>query len=470
MISRNCLPHIAAAGMELSWITGIALTAIYFSGAPASLFYYSLVSFVAVFIITAAMKVKQRKTFLKFAVYFFVYILLILQALRLSGLRLFPFFNSVWWQQTAPGQHSLSDWIIWAITFTLISISFISAYYTARKGQTYYRLAARFDLGILIFITLFITLSALSGPVYLLLLLSALFFAISLPALFMVRYIEAAKRGAVITGKGKIAVIYFTTTIIVGGITATLLLYPFLTITAERGYSLMEQAGKIALYFFSSAVLFFHNFGKNIRSDNSVVSDTLLYQGPSGYMPQPDRELSFLEHLFVWGSLVLIALIIFTATGLLVRFLYIKLMKEDPDITGQEDSHGLLLMLIFHFFNVLAFLKNFLSLVRLKVRGNPQTDKYKAGRAFYRLLTWGRRSGFKRKETETAEEYVRALAIYFPGKQADFNLVLQIFQEEIYGEKLPNNEKLKKGEKAIRKLYSPLNWPARLRIRITERR
>ena len=450
----------AAIGIELCWIAGVSTTLIYYSNASQSLFWQPPISFFAAFLITALVGMKRKKKIFTLAIFIPVFILLMLNAAYLAGST---------WPAVAGSQQSLQFWITAVTAFSLTIISCASGYFTAVREHTYYRFAARFDLGILIFVTLLIITGILAGPTNQLLLQAIIFFIISLPALLITRYIDANKKGAVIAGKGNVTVFHFTVIIITGGITASLLLYPLLTAAADTGYSLLDQAGRTAVSLFSSAILFIYSLRRRVRIDDPQQQGQPLEQDTPGLAPLGERDISIFEQVFALGSLLILSLIILAAAGFIIKYLYIKYVKED----GRSDEGETISLVIFIkkiFHDILHTIKALFRQVGFTLNRKKRMTYLSARDVFYQFLQWGKRSGLDRRDTETAAEYTKAISHLYPGWREDFDQMLQIFHDEIYGEQAPDKKQLLMAKKTVRKLYSPLMWPPRLRTRLSTRK
>jgi hypothetical protein len=78
-------------------------------------------------------------------------------------------------------------------------------------------------------------------------------------------------------------------------------------------------------------------------------------------------------------------------------------------------------------------------------------------------MGWGHHSGLPRSLSETPNEYEMRLGHRFPALKKEIGVITKAFNQEVYGEMVPEAQQLKLAQLAWRKLCSPLHWPIRLR-------
>ena len=78
------------------------------------------------------------------------------------------------------------------------------------------------------------------------------------------------------------------------------------------------------------------------------------------------------------------------------------------------------------------------------------------------LLRWGNIGGLKHEHNETPLEYSDRLGSTFPRAQSEITLIINLFQQETYAEQVVDKEQFYKAQSALKRLRSPLLWPARL--------
>jgi hypothetical protein len=88
------------------------------------------------------------------------------------------------------------------------------------------------------------------------------------------------------------------------------------------------------------------------------------------------------------------------------------------------------------------------------------------------LLTWGRHSGFAHALSETPKEYGLRLKHHFPILTKEIELIVESFNEVVYGEMSLGQHQSALTQTAWRRLRSPRYWPSRFRnwfLRSSER-
>jgi hypothetical protein len=79
------------------------------------------------------------------------------------------------------------------------------------------------------------------------------------------------------------------------------------------------------------------------------------------------------------------------------------------------------------------------------------------------LLIWGRHSGLVHSLSETPKEYGLRLKHRFPILTRDIELIVESFNEVVYGEMDLGKHQLALTQTAWRRLRSPRHWPSRFR-------
>ncbi len=93
----------------------------------------------------------------------------------------------------------------------------------------------------------------------------------------------------------------------------------------------------------------------------------------------------------------------------------------------------------------------------------------KAGEFYRMLLLWGRRSGIAGLINETPLEYGARLKYNFPRLNSEIGLIVSSFNSEVYGGVNLSREIITNTRSAWHRVRSPRNWPARLRLLLTDR-
>lgn len=80
------------------------------------------------------------------------------------------------------------------------------------------------------------------------------------------------------------------------------------------------------------------------------------------------------------------------------------------------------------------------------------------------VLRWGRRSGLPTLSGETPLEYGRRLARHFPHLEKEIEIIIEAFNEEVYGKIETDDERIGRLLSARGSLRRPRHWPARIRV------
>jgi hypothetical protein len=89
----------------------------------------------------------------------------------------------------------------------------------------------------------------------------------------------------------------------------------------------------------------------------------------------------------------------------------------------------------------------------------------KTAAEFYAALQkWGRRTGLARLAQETPTEYGGRMTTALPRLEPEFRVIIDAFNEEVYGETRLDEVGLATTRKAMRRLRRPSLWFSRMRL------
>ncbi len=462
----NLLLFSASAGMELAWLLAAAILVLSLAGMPP-LF---LLQAFAVFLLAALLTIYTGKSGWRI-LYRLILHLIVATALLLSALKnVIAYFRNI-----SPGIRGIVDGIFtgpqtnmeglgWFLAIITIFIMYIHGISLARRTISYRNVTVRFDLGITVFILLFIIAGAAEVPVLPILSLLFAFFIFSLPAVAMSRYRQTGTRSDFIqkySSSGPVLIL--TLFVLITGSGVALLFYPFLLQAAQAGQVVLEQYGVPLAELLARMILF-------VYSPRSRLADT-PDEGFTGTEPGdavfPDNGAAgFLDHLILWGGMAFSAaaalIAIYFGLRYLVKWLLSGADSEENRI-GFSFSTFLLLLLrkLASFF--IMIVARWKTVVRRNFRQPGESD---AACLFRKLLAWGARSGRPRWKTETPNEYTQALKNIFLSLGNEINLIAESFNREIYGRQTTRPEHNRKLYRAWRRLQHPALWPARFKMRL----
>jgi hypothetical protein len=288
-----------------------------------------------------------------------------------------------------------------------------------------------------------------------------------LPAIALSRYRFADDRGTVLRqhrGSGK--VLLFTAAILLAGSGILLLFYPFLTLTAQTGYTFIAQTGSQMAAFLGRIIMIVNEFGSRIRIGIPAASDS---EGGAELVKQfapVNGSSSLVEQVFLWG-IIMALLLLMLAVAVWVFWRLIRWLLSGGAKIERKRHEGFSIKLMLFLQRCLnKFRQAGIRIKRYLFRSFRSGQNKPATCYFRRMLDWGSRSGLSRINTETPGEYGLALKRCFPEIQAEIEMIVNSFNNEVYGEAVPDGGETRKLNRAWRRLCSPKHWPVRLRSRI----
>jgi hypothetical protein len=230
-----------------------------------------------------------------------------------------------------------------------------------------------------------------------------------------------------------------------------MLFLPHLTKAAEISYDIIKASAaplgpvlvKILLFVFGNRKMY-SRVGE-IPENSSQPEIPVLADGKE----------NLLFTIVGWGLsgiflLLTVALLLFIIWRLL-RWLF-SIRPQPNTASGPRD--------------LFADLARLLWMLVLSIRVNlvfwskgPQT----AVRLYTAFVGWGHFSGLTHSTCETPVEYGSRLGNRFPFLKNEIQLVVDTHSEMVYGSHENHPEKLSLARAALRRLRSPINWPARLK-------
>ncbi len=317
----------------------------------------------------------------------------------------------------------------------------------------------RFDLGISAFFVLLIikTLMAVKGGIIISQLkapwLFIPYFIFGLLAIGLIRNGNAVEKDYV-PGFQKMGVILsFTVVILLLGICISLLFYSHLTTGAEHLSVVLKQGAAPLVPVFIAVIRFL--FGPRQHAGQGETGSFGAHEPDLSSLAESGKHPGIMEEILKWasGGFIAILLIAGVCFGAWLLWKYL-LTKTTPVAKEKIRRHSVLAWIL--------ALKNIMGICRKKIvrliKGHVSGMELYAS-----LLTWGRHSGISRGRVETPLEYGRRLMELFPVLKDEIDLIIDLFQNEVYGEKVLNAEELTTGRNAWRKLRRPAYFPLRIK-------
>ncbi len=355
---------------------------------------------------------------------------------------------------------SILEWMIILLVLFWAVILWIGGTRIARRPADPVAIGPRFDLGAALFLLLLLIELIMLGkgvPLnpdrngassFL------AFFVLGLLGLGIARYENYGERGQRVAYRGLGVILSFVIFVLLLGGGLVILFLPALMRTAELGHDWLKAGAGPVLPVLVTVLQFVLVKGcRNVR------------EGPRSAKPQdagPDLSLEsgsgggVLEAILGWGLAALAGLLVLAILTLAAWYFIRWLASRSP---GKENTLG-----IGEFFRrwvalVKALLLSFLGRAPRRKDGQREIGHYYA-----LLLRWGSRCGLRHLPNETPLEYGSRLSRHFPMLSREIPLIIDLFNQTVYGVTDPGVKQLATARLAMRRLNSPLIWPARVRV------
>jgi hypothetical protein len=456
---KGALLFLVVSGMELSWLYAWATfltTSILHQPFP---FPEAISTFALAAALTLFSKGKGWRIVYIPGIQLFGFIFATLRIVYVFSSWSYSFLSQSWFIEFFNTPRGPLEWfyliliLFWALLFWIGGVTL------ARRLKAYSTLCSRFDLGIAAFFLLFLTKFLLlvkggikiDDPISQLLLFP--FFIFSLLAIGLVRNQSTTPRDFLPGYQGIGVILSFTAVVVLFGTGLVLFFLPYLTLAAETGYGILKTAAKPLGPILVSILrfIFLHGAtrpGKPPPPTKGITGD-LVSPGESSWW------VELLEKILGWGLGGLLGLTLLIIFGLAVFYLFRWLFSRTPIHQRRQGSWHLILLWVER---LRVFLLSCWRGMARRVKG------YKGAAQLYTaLLSWGRHSGLLHFLSETPTEYGLRLKYRFPSLKKEIELIIEAFNQEIYGEIILNEQQLAMTQSALRRLWSPLHWPSRLK-------
>lgn len=385
----------------------------------------------------------------------------------LAGLRMVYLFNS--WSHPMVSEASFLEffntptgpleWLHLIVILFLILIFWIGGVTLARRSTAYATLCSRFDLGIAAFALLFLTkfLALYKGGIRIddpsSQLLFFPFFIFSLLGIGLARRGATSPKNFLPGYQGIGVILSFTVVVLLFGTGLVLFFLPYLTLTAETGYSILKTAAR-PLGPVLVSILRFIFMGRALRPEPSSSP----IQGGSGELIPPVESTwwtEFFEKIFTWVFGGLLGLTVLMISCVALFFLFRWLFSRTPVSERRQTTRHMILLLLE---KLRIFLVSWWTWITRRPKGNRA-----AIQLFAALRIWGRHSGLPHVLSETPIEYGLRLKHQFPSLGGEIGLIIKAFNQEVYAETILTGQEWVEAKSAWRRLRSPRHWPSRLR-------
>jgi hypothetical protein len=282
------------------------------------------------------------------------------------------------------------------------------------------------------------------------------FFLFSLFAIGMTKVENRAEKTFLPGYRGIGIIATFLAIILLVTGTVVLFFLPLLTAAANTGYGML-RGGAVFMLPIVERLLRVVFMGSGVREDppNSSPASKELDFSSSADRPW----MQFIETVMKWGIQGLAALLLVAGCGVALFFLIRWLLSRSKHIEKEITETYRIAPWLARLWSVLILIWR---KILLAFRGCRTATE------FYTVLTsWGKRSGLACLMHETPREFGARLGQCFPRLRSEIDVIVNAFNNEVYGEISMSGEGIRWAQAALRTLRSPRHWPRRVRIRFT---
>lgn len=370
-----------------------------------------------------------------------------------------PLFGLAWLAKTFSMPESPKDLFILVLTFFWALVFWISGVKMARRQLSYWTVCRRFDFGILMFSGLLLLKIRLihndiAAQEQITSWLIIIFFVFGLMAIGLARNRQRGHT-AYMAGYRTIGVILsFAIITLIAAISASSVCWPLFAKTAESGYDLLQRGFEPLLHVAIVGLTNSWRGSMDIESVQEQIEDSITAQDKLSVAVAEGGGTDILESALRWGFGSFLAV---TLLGLscFVLWRLAKWFFTRPPLDKKRTLWPMKLMIW------LAAIPGFMIFCwewfRQRLKSSSDIVQI-----YTALLRWGNTGGLKHEHNETPLEYSDRLGSTFPRAQSEITLIINLFQQETYAEQVVDKEQFYKAQSALKRLRSPLLWPARL--------
>jgi hypothetical protein len=453
------LLFLVIGGMELSWRYAWANFLTLSILSQPFPFPEAIITFAMASVLTLFSKGKGWRMVYILSIQVFGFVFAALRTVYIFNTSSSSFLSQDWLIECFNTPRSPLEWFNLILVLFLILMVWIGGVTLARRSTAYATICSRFDLGIAAFFTLFLIQFILlvkggfqiEDPISSLLIFP--FFIFSLLAIGLVRNQTTPSKDFLPSYQGIGVILSFTVVVFLFGTGLVLFFLPYLTLAAETGYGILKTAAKPLGPVLVSILRFIFMHGAT-RPENPSPSA----KEPTGDLISPAESSWWMELLgkilgLVFGGLLGLIVLIIAAVALF--FLLRWLLSRAPVSQKRQTACSLILWWVER---LRIFLVSCWKWIIRKAKG------YKGAVQLYTaLLKWGSHSGLPHLLSETPIEYGLRMKNRFPSLKGEIGLIIEAFNQEVYGEIILSEKQWVEAKSAWRRLRNPLHWPSRLK-------
>jgi hypothetical protein len=369
------------------------------------------------------------------------------------------FWSREWVATMLATERTVPEWFLLLLILLWAVVLWIGGIRIALKSMDRPAFCSRFDLGAALFLLLLLIQLIMLGkgeplnPVRNGKLSFLAFFVLGLLGLGVARIEEPAEKSYVAAYRGIGVILSFVVFVLLFGGGLVILFLPALMDAAELGHRVLKAVAEPTLPVVISVLRFVLVSGcQKTREDppSAKPKDSGLDLPAAG-----GGEGGILEQIMVWGFATLGILLGLAMLSLGTWYLIRWLSSRRP---GGGKPLGLWDFLLRWIGLCRALLASLLAGMMPRRRG-PRG----AGYHYALLLRWGSHCGLAHVPNETPLEYGSRLLRHFPMLSHEIAVIVDLFNQAVYGDVDPDAEQLTTARHACRRLRSPFLWPSRIR-------
>ncbi len=369
------------------------------------------------------------------------------------------FLNQTWLIKFYDHPTGAIGWFIGLLIIFWICVFWAGGVSLARRPTDYTTICSRFDRGLIAFFLLFLTKFLLETKEGIRIEESASqlfifpFLIFGLLAIGLVRNRSASPKDFLPGYRGIGIILSFVVVVLLFGTGLVFFCMPYLTLAAETGYTILKAASRPVGSVLLTILRFIFGgdftLSEKLPPKKKEILDAVS-QGEQSWW------VELLGKILAWGVWILLGAVFLFLLIVASYYFYQWLISRTPiDQERQSPRHLIALWAE----RLRLFLRScWMWLLR-------RMKSYRGAIQLYTALRiWGRRSGLRHVPSETPTEYGSRLKQGFPRMRGEIELIIEAFNQQVYGEIVLNEQQLSLAQSAWRRLRSPLRWPMRLRV------
>ena len=205
-----------------------------------------------------------------------------------------------------------------------------------------------------------------------------------------------------------------------------------------------------------AGIIRFIFLGRSFRMDE-VSGQPGKSTGDLAHLAETQEQSPVWVTMMMWGGIGVTVIMALFLSAMGAWFLFRWLLSRDYAEKMPVQRRGTMVLFISWLWSTLLRL--------LGVIQRRKSGLAKANRIYACLRVWGKSGGVPCRRAETPTEYGFRLIGRFPSIRNEIGLIVDLFNQEAYGEISLGAKQLQESRIALKRLYSPRYWPDRARSR-----